>query len=306
MCCKKTKAVLDQFPDELKPHMLALIEGSCLVRRDHAAYDSVMKSWEKSEGKCCPCFPFIAFGAALSSAWNAFTANACRFMRTFKNVHHPDFLSNAQHPYAAYSGCTDSRTSELVANRAGLGEALVVRTVGACLADKDNKVMPDSQRFLDLAKSKGIEVVYHSHHGDCGAMNVIYSYHKVQGAKDGMSPAFRQLSEDRKYLVDEVEKNGLGYYENLGVTLVGDEGARFRQAMAIQQGILDYKAVLSDPSNPKMLLIFHNVPELFSYVYSINTGKFVKLPNRHGPSIFRAVKDLTANKCSEHCCCHSH
>lgn len=304
MCCKKTKAVLEQFPDELKPHVMALIEGSALVKRDHAAYDAIMKAWEDTHGTCCPGFPFKATGVALYCAWNSFVANFCRFMRTFKNVHHPDLLSVAQHPYAAYSGCADSRTSELVVNRAGTGEALVVRTVGACLADRNNKLTPDSQRFLDLAKSKGIEVVYHSHHGDCGAMNVIYSYHKVDGARDGMSPAFRQLAEDRRYLVEDVEHNGLGYYENLGVTLVGDEGARFRQAMAVQQGILDYKAAMADPSNPKMLLMFHNVPEISTYVYSLNTGKFVKLPNRHGPSMFRAVKDLTANKCHGHCHCH--
>lgn len=194
----------------------------------------------------------------------------------------------------AVSSCSDSRTH--VTTVIGIGSfkgAFVYRVAGASLTNSDGKLTGLAKVFLALAKRRGVVNHLHAHHGDCGAMGVIYDY--ASGKTDfAGAPGFAEMAEKNKGLYAKVLEKGLDHYRGMGVELVGKtERDHFLQAMAVQRALDDY-AVVKEKGLFKTTLIFQNTPAVQAYALNENTGKFVKIPQ--APSRYAGVRNEMACK----------
>gem|GEM_PF-3993233 len=215
-----------------------------------------------------------------------------------------------QEPTHSTSHCSDSRQkAELATGESALGKALELANPGGFLTGADGKLTSEAGRWLELTTAYGIPKAAVIQHSGCGQMNVLYTYHMVDGGKetirDSKGAFFASDAESRHALIETVRKNGLGYYESMGIPLVGSDADKFQQAMAIQQLQTDMKAIeVVRTTNAKL-------PKIEGQFHHIVVGRFFKVAGLE-PMKFEEVKTakpsrgLESSCQSKGCCCPGH
>jgi carbonic anhydrase len=210
-----------------------------------------------------------------------------------KETEEYDFVEG-QKPNKAIVCCSDSRTTQAQIAAELVGKTLVYRIPGGFLT-VGGEFIEAGGAFVELASAYGVKDIVISQHSGCGAMDAIYTYHMEKGSfhgevngaayvKNHKGRFFVKIAEAQKVLVDKVKENGLQHYEDMGIPLVGDEASKFKQAMAIQQVLWDYKAIKEkQAAEPHLkisepLALFQHVLMSRTFVFLPNENKFAIVP----------------------------
>lgn len=153
-----------------------------------------------------------------------------------------------QEPTHSVAHCSDSRQKgEMAIGGSALGKVLELANPGGFLTGPDGEITSDAGRWLNLTTAYGISKAAVVQHSGCGQMNVLYTYHMVEGGQEAVlvekGEFFAKDAALRGGLIEEVKKNGLSAYEEMGIPLTGDDASKFQQAMAVQQLLWDMTAV---------------------------------------------------------------
>lgn len=202
-------------------------------------------------------------------------------------------MKDGQRPDFAKMQCSDSRVSEAKDEALGAGAKLIHRVAGGFASAPNGELSETAGEFMELSGAYKVPALEIEQHSGCGAMNVIYTYNKVDDGKeyitDHYGPSFAKLGKNREGLVKAVDakiaKDGYAYYENMGIKTHGDDASKFQTCMAIEQGMQDFKAAESyKAENPKLnlptpVLTFKHVHEDGrSYVFDSKAKAFTSLP----------------------------
>ncbi len=192
-----------------------------------------------------------------------------------------------QEPKFSVAHCSDShQKAELAIGETALGKALEFVNPGCFLTGPDGEITNDAGRWLNLTTAYGISKAAVVQHSGCDQMNILYTYHMVDGGHDTVKNEKGAYSAEdaakRSGLVDEVKKNGLEAYEAMGIPLTGDEASKFQQAMSVQQLLWDMAAVekkrIEMPTLPEIEGQFQHIVEGRSFkLETLSPAKFIEV-----------------------------